>query len=53
MRPTRVIRSVWLFPDPFVPVITVSIERSGAMAVYTDIVAAKDEGCGLVLVTDG
>lgn len=52
MRPTRVVGRVRLLADPFIPVVAVTVESPTAVTIDTDVVAAKNESGGLILVTD-
>lgn len=49
---TRVVGSVGLLSDPFIPVVAIAIESALPMAVETNIVAAEDEGSGLILISN-
>lgn len=49
---SRVVRSVWLFSNPFVPVVSVAIKRAFSVAIDLQIISAENEGCRLVLVAD-
>lgn len=50
MRASRVVGSIGLLSDPFIPVVAVAIESALPIAVETNIVAAEDEGSGLILI---
>lgn len=52
MWPAGIVGRIRLLPDPLVPVIAITIERSCPMAVDADIITANYQCSGLVLVPD-
>lgn len=49
---TWVVRCVGLLSDPLIPVVSIAVECANSVAINADIVASKDERCGLVLVSN-
>jgi hypothetical protein len=49
---TRIVRCVGLLLDPLIPVVSIAIQRTDPVTIDADVVAAKDESRGLILVTD-
>ena len=49
---SRIIRCVGLLLDPLIPVVSVAVQSTNAMAINADIVTAKNEGRGLVLIAN-
>lgn len=52
VRSTRVVGCIWLLHDPLVPVVSVSVQCTDAMAIDPDIVTPEDERRRLILVAN-